>query len=238
MVKEFFYPLGDDMERESLMGNLPEGYTFAAKIFFPFIKMPDDWESDKSDSPHQYFPIKEHILKYGTPISWESLKNKCGFKSLGETSKAVIASVFGGYVRETYRRQDLAKRLERVLENQTYYPMEDQISIFLIDDIVTILSSNGAEYLHFLTIHGDKEIYPLDEISTDIKVRLCSHDGPTAITDENGDFVFTCYFDEVSAIFFAKQDAADLLSQTQLEGIIFDDSTPIIWEDHSYRPIR
>ncbi|MGD6968348.1 DUF2711 family protein [Rossellomorea vietnamensis] len=238
MVKktmEFFYPLGDHPEKDPLLSNLPTGYKFAANIFFPFIKMPADWKSDKSDSPHQYYPIKEDILKYGKPVSWNSLRKKCGFDSLGETSKAVIASTFGSGVREIYRRPDLAKRLERVLDKQTYYPMEDEISVLLIDDIVAILASKGAKHLNYLTIYGEKQTYTLTEIDTDIKISLSSSSGPVTITDENEDFVFTCYFDEVSAIFFAKEDAKDLLEKTQLEGIIYDKNTPLIWEDDSYQ---
>ncbi|WP_113927039.1 DUF2711 family protein [Bacillus sp. P14.5] len=71
---EFFYPRIKSPEIDPLLSKLPKGYTFAAKIFFPFIKIPDDWESDKSDSPHQYYPIKGDILTYGTPLSWDTLR--------------------------------------------------------------------------------------------------------------------------------------------------------------------
>ncbi|WP_113927038.1 DUF2711 family protein [Bacillus sp. P14.5] len=148
-------------------------------------------------------------------------------------SKAVIASLFSGAAREIYRRNDLSIRLESVLDNQTYYPMEDEFSVLIIDDIITILACKGANHLYYLTLHGEKETYALSEIDTDIKIRLSSSSGPVTITDENGDFVFTCYFDEVSGLFFAKEDATDLLAKTKLEGIIFDKFTPLIWEDSS-----
>ncbi len=147
--------------------------------------MPYEWESKKSKTPHHYYPLKEDIIKYGTPLSWDFLRKKCNFESISEMSKAVIACVFGFGVREIYQRGDLAKRLESVLDKQIYYPMEDEFSVFLIEDIISILSSNGAKYLNYLTIQGEKETYLLTEINTDIKLRLFSSSGPATITNEN-----------------------------------------------------
>ncbi|GAA0335973.1 hypothetical protein GCM10008967_27980 [Bacillus carboniphilus] len=54
------------------------------------------------------------------------------------------------------------------------------------------------------------------------------------ISDENEDFLFTCYFDEVSAVFFAKQNWREILAATRLKGIIFDEDTSLVWEDANY----
>ncbi|MRH43247.1 DUF2711 family protein [Aquibacillus halophilus] len=43
---DFFYPIGNDPENEPLLELLPAGYKFAAKIFYPFIKMPKLWNSN------------------------------------------------------------------------------------------------------------------------------------------------------------------------------------------------
>ncbi|MFS0861959.1 DUF2711 family protein [Fredinandcohnia sp. 179-A 10B2 NHS] len=117
-----------------------------------------------------------------------------------------------------------------------FYPLEDQISVLIIHDILSILASNGAKSIKYATLFGEQGTYNINEITPENITSLCS--GLITITDEKEDFVFTCYFDEVSMLFFAKEDCRELLAKTMLEGIIFDVKTPLVWEDDDFLLIR
>ncbi|RIW30407.1 DUF2711 family protein [Bacillus salacetis] len=233
---KFFYPLGDDSEKDPLLNELPDQYKFAASLFFPFVKMPDGWKSEESYGHHAYYPIREDIFKYGKPIVWEDLRKKCGFSSMAEMSIAATALLTGCMGRELYRRPDLMNRLENVLEEDVYTPFEDSISILLIDALIKVLVSKGAKRLRYHTLYDEQGICEIEEIDLEAKLTLCSD--PITITDENEDFVLSCFFDEWAVKFFAKEDATNVLAENGLEGIIFTDKTPIVWENHPYHVIK
>ncbi|MBM6618056.1 hypothetical protein JR050_10340 [Bacillus sp. RD4P76] len=64
------------------------------------------------------------------------------------------------------------------------------------------------------------------------KLRLCTR--PITITHENEEFLFTCYFDGISTVLYTKGSVRDAIAGTKFEGIIVDESTPIVWEEHNY----
>ncbi len=233
----FFAPLIGDEEKDSLLATLPKGYTSAAKIFYPFVKMPKDWKPRKSAIPHRYYPVKEDILKFGTILTWEEIRRKSGLKSIAEMSIAVTAAITGGEIcRDVYCRPELANAIDQVLGEHVYFPLEDELPILLMDDILKVLRSKGAETLQYVNLYGEEGSFSIKNFRLDEMIKLCSE--PILLTDEREEFVFTCYFDEVSALFFTKGNCADALKGTQLEGILFDEETPLIWEKHDYQNIH
>ncbi|EDL66669.1 DUF2711 family protein [Bacillus sp. SG-1] len=228
----FFYPLKGDLEKDPVLIQLPKDYYFSAKIFYPFIKMPVDWKSERSAYPHIFYPVKEDILKFASPVSWAYVKEKCGFNSISDVSKAVTAGITGGIGRKIYRRPDLLIRLNEVIDENTYYPREDEFPVIIMKNIFKVLGSKGATSIQYVNLYDERGTYKINEIDRNILLQLCS--GPITITDENEDFVFTCYFDEVSALFFAKEDVREILVQSGLEGVILGDDTPLVWENHHF----
>ncbi|WP_407272454.1 DUF2711 family protein [Radiobacillus sp. PE A8.2] len=230
---EYFYPIGNDPENEPLLELLPNGYMFASKIFYPFIMMPKLWHSSNSEIPHKYYPVKEDILKFGKPLTWEELRKSSGLRNIAEMSIAVTAALTGAeYCRKVYRRPDLSNKLENHLVENIYFPLEDQFSVLLMRDMLSVLASNGAKRIKFATISGEQGTYKISDINAEMIIKLCSE--PITICDENKDFIFTCNFDEVAAVFSAKKDCRELLTRNHLEGIIFDEKTPLVWENYNY----
>lgn len=223
---EFFYPIGEDPENDLLLNELPKGYKFAAKIFYPFVEMPNDWNFENDE-----YPTNEDLLRFGKPLSWEEIRKDSGLDNISEMSIAVTAAAVladGYFGRKIYQRPDLAKKLnERVTEN-ILYPMVDKISVFLIHPILSVLSSKGAKSIKYATLYGEKGTHEIADLNVETINLLC--DSIITISDENEDFVFTCYFDDVGAVFFAKEDCREVLVRNGLEGIIFGKKTPLVWE--------
>ncbi|MCA0969313.1 DUF2711 domain-containing protein [Halobacillus litoralis] len=230
---KFYYPIDEgDPENDALHDLLPEPFTFAAKIFFPFFRMPEGFKSNESASPHAYYPIDRHIVTYGTPVSWLELKDRCGFTTMAEMSKAASAWMSMCMGIEIYNRPDLQKRLERSLGPDEYTPFEDKIPLLIMKDILYVLSSNGSEYIKYGNVYEENGQFRIEEIQNEIPEILCST--PVTLTDEKEEFVFTCYFDEWELVFFSKKDARHVLAETNLEGVILSEGTPLVWENGSY----
>ena len=224
---EFFYPIGEDPENDPLLNELPKGYKFAAKIFYPFVKMPNDWNLEDDN-----YPTNEDLLRFGKPLTWEEIRKDSGLNNIAEMSIAVTAAIFGGIGRKIYQRPDLAEKLDESLAKNIFYPMVDEISVHLIHPILSVLASKGAKSIKYATLYGEKGTHKIKDLNLDTIHLLCAD--IITISDENEDFVFTCYFDEVDTVLFAKEDCREVLVRNGLEGIIFGKKTPLVWESDDY----
>ena len=235
----YFYPLAEnkDPETDPLMDQLPEGYTFAAKIFYPYVRMPKFPEAEKAAQSPNY-PSDEDILRYGEPVSWEEIRRLTGLADVSEVSIAIVPRLIGflKHCRKIYQRPDLVEKLEESLPENILYPDEDRISVLLIQNILSVLSSNGATSIKYETLYGDKGTLEIKDIQLENIIYLSSQ--LITISDEYEEFSFTCFFDEVSAVFAAKKDCRELLVKSGFEGIIFDEKTPLVWEGSQYTLLR
>jgi hypothetical protein len=230
---KFFYPLGEDLEKDPLVIHLPKGYK-SAIIFYPFVRMPDEWEtvSKKSESPHMYYPCKEDIYDFGTPITWEEIRKRSGLKSIAEISIAINAGITAGLGRKLYQRLDLDQKVNDSLYKNEFYPMEDKISVLLIKEIIKVLGSNGSKKVQYAKVTEETGSYYLKDITKENMFNLCTE--PITLMDDNEEFVFICFFDEASAIFLTKENIEKTLKNTSFEGVILDDETPLVWEENNY----
>ena len=227
---EFFYPIGEDPENDPLLNELPKGYKFAAKIFYPFVKMPNDWKYEDDN-----YPTNEDLLRFGKPLSWEEIRKDSGLNNISEMSIAITAAAVladGYFGRKIYQRPDLAEKLDESLTENILYPMMDGISVFLIHHMLSVLASKGAKSIKYATLYGEQGTHKIKDLNLETINLLC--DNIITISDENEDFVFTCYFDEVEAVFFAKEDCREVLVRNGLEGVIFGEKAPLVWEGNDY----
>ena len=113
----------------------------------------------------------------------------------------------GEFCREIYQRPDLAKKLDESLYENILYPMVDEISALLIHHILSILASKGAKSIKYSTLYGEQGTHKIIDIKLETINLLCTDIITITISDENEDLVFTCYFDEISAVFLQKKIA-------------------------------
>lgn len=222
MSLNLFYPIGKDPEKDPVIELLPEGYKSAAVIFSPFFKMPDGWNSPDA-------PSDEDVYQIADRVSWREIQLRSNLRSISEVSKAVKNYINGGLVRELYQKKELVEKINDKFDPGMCFPYPDQFSILLIDDMLTVLGSKGAGKVLYNKLDGDGELL-LNEINLKQKLYLCS--GPTLLMDEQEQFVFTCFFDEASMVFFTKEHDFNCFKGTTFEGVYLEKETPIIWENH------
>ncbi|TGB04958.1 DUF2711 family protein [Halobacillus salinus] len=231
----YFFPLGNDTEREPLMENLPDTYNYAALIFFPFVRMPNGWRGKESALPHIYYPMERDIIRNGRLLTWKEVGNLCGFTSVAETSKAIKACLTSSMGREPYRRPDLQERLEEVLDETMFFPLEDRFPKHLFQELMTILQSSGANTFKYATVYEEEGQFTMEQLDEDTVDKLCST--PVMIADEEMNIVLSCFFDDVSVLLYSKEDRTSVLSDTSLEGVALEEDTPLVWENYS-NPLR
>ncbi|MBT2685860.1 DUF2711 family protein [Bacillus sp. ISL-37] len=222
MSLNFFYPIGKEPEKDPVIDLLPDGYKSAAVIFSPFFKMPDGWDSPDG-------PSDEEVYQFADRMSWKEIETISNLRSISEVSKAVKNYVNGGLVRELYQKKELVEKINDKFDPGMFFPHPDQLPILLIDDMLAVLGSRGAEKVLYNKLDGDGELL-LSEIDLKQKLYLCS--GPTLLMDEKEQFVFTCFFDEASMVFFTKEGDFNCFKGTTFEGVYLEKETPIIWENH------
>ncbi|GAM15308.1 DUF2711 family protein [Mesobacillus selenatarsenatis] len=225
MSIKFFYPIGKEPDKDPIIELLPEGYRTAAVVFYPFFKMEPGWNSIVA-------PSDEEVYRFASPVSWKEIKNRTCLDKISDVSIGVKAYVTGGCGVKLYQRMDLVERIQRAIEPDLFFPYEDQFSVLLIDDMLKVLVSKGATKVIYNKLLEGEGDFELKELSHNQKLFLCS--GPILLMDEHKEFVFTCYFDEASMVFFTKEDNLDCLNGTKFEGVFLKKETPLIWESHQY----
>jgi hypothetical protein len=216
-----------------ILNQLPRGFKSAVILLHPFIQMPKGWQLSQSNDDGGYeYPNPEEILKYGEPVSWETVMKDSGLTTFEELAVALKTSI--GALKQEYKREDLAERLYNNLKMDLYYPTEDEISVFLLIEIFKILQTKGAKWLHFsdplLEKKGELEISKINPLEIyDLSLK------EIIICDENMDFAFMNVYDSFITILMAKdKQLADLINTKKWEAVICDEKTYINWYSESY----
>ena len=209
-----------------ILSQLPNNFKSAAILLHPFVQMPLGWETAKRERPYQYiYPSDEEILESGIPVSWGEVMNNSGLDSLKELGIALVHNALN----KKYARLDLAEKLNSSVTSDFYYPTEDRISIFLIEDILDILRSQGANFLNYIeTVEDRSGTLKI----TDIKPIEVADLAPAEImlTDENTEFAFMSQYDEFTTLFLAKdEDITGIVKRMNCEAIICDNKTIATW---------
>ncbi|MBV6738511.1 hypothetical protein CN978_30785 [Priestia megaterium] len=213
-----------------ILPQLPNGFKSAAILFHPFIQMPYGWEKSKRENPYQHiYPSDEEMINLGESISWIEVMSKSNLKSYKELSLALQTST--GALRYKYEREDLANLLNSYLETvpDLYYPDSDCTSLFIIDSLLKILCSKGANTLYFSEpIHDTNGSFKVSDISPLEIANLSPNE--SIITDENMDFAFMGIYDSFITLLLAKDtNIKDIIKSQNLEALICDKEISLSW---------
>ncbi|RFB20695.1 DUF2711 family protein [Bacillus sp. ALD] len=211
-----------------ILPQLPHGFKSAAILLHPFVQMPLGWERSKRENPYQHiYPSDEEMINLGEPILWKEVMAKSNLKSYEELSVALQTST--GALRSKYKREDLANLLNSYLETipDLYYPDSDCASLFIIDSLLKILCSKGANTLYFSEpIHDTNGSFKVNDISPLEIANLSPND--LIITDENMDFAFMSIYDSFTTLLLAKDiNIENTIKSVNLEAVICDKDTSL-----------
>lgn len=215
-------------DESPILSQIPNNFSSAAILLHPFIQMPLGWEKTKrkSNGEHTY-PTDKEVLQSGIPIRWETIVHQSELKNREELAIALKTSISA--MRREYSRKDLAKKLNTNLKSDQYYPGEDFPSVFLISELLNVLSLKGATRLNYsdpwFNKNGTlelKNINPLEVSELSLNELM--------ITDENMDFAFMNVYDSFITLFmFKDENINDILISVDCEAIVCDKNTYINW---------
>ncbi|MGM0845203.1 MAG: DUF2711 family protein [Bacillota bacterium] len=226
MSKNYFFPSKPNPATDKpIRSFLPSGYTSAAIVLHPFVRMPLDWMPEKSDKPHMVFPTKEDALSLGTPVSWESVRNEAEMNSIKEL--ALGLNMWIGGIQPKYENPAIYKKLKSIIGSSLFPPKEDGLSEMLIDSFIDVIRTNGSKSLHFEKITNGSGSFIIDEISAEDKIFLCSE--PITLYDEKEDLMITCYYDEPYSFIISKSSLEELFESKGWEGILCDKKLTHAW---------
>lgn len=220
-------------DKSPISNQLPTNFKSAALLLHPFIQMPLGWEKNKLQNEFEHiYPTDQEILQCGKPVSWETMRQQSGLNNLEELVIALKTSI--GALNDNYARKDLAKKLNVCIKSDLYYPYEDFPSVFLITDLLNVLSSKGAKQLSYSDPLLDKSgIVHVNQLNPLEVCELALNE--LIITDENMDFAFMNVYDSFITIIMGKDDTInDIVKSMNWEAIICDKNTYINWYSNAY----
>ena len=183
--------------------------------------MPDGWEKKKRERSFQHiYPSDEEILNIGKPVSWNQISQQSDL-TLQEVGIAIHD--------HRNKRPDLTNQLLACFDSDFYYPMEDKFSVFLLNDILKVLGSNGADFIFYSEpLEGEKVRLKIEEIKSEEVSDFSSSE--IMLIDENLEFAFISEYDAYTTIFLTKDDNIDeIIRRMNWEAIICDNKTTPIW---------
>jgi len=203
-----------------ILSQLPNGFKSAAILLHPFIQMPSGWEKSKRENPYQHiYPSDEEMFNLGEPISWKEVMSKSNLRSYKELSVALQTL--------TDTSSDKYKKLASYIKVNPdfYYPEEDRTSLFILNSLLKILCSKGANTLYFSEpIHDTNGSFKINDMSSLEIANLSPNE--SIITDENMDFAFMGIYDLFITLLLAKDtNIEDTIKSLNLEALICDKET-------------
>lgn len=199
-----------------ILPQLPDGFKSAAILFHPFVQMPFGWEKSKRENPYQHiYPSDEEIINLGEPISWKEVMSKSNLGSYKELSIALQTLTDTS---DEYKKLASYARFNY----DFYYPEEDCTSLFILNSLLRILCSKGANTLYFSEpIHDTNGSFKVNDMSFLEIANLSPNE--SIITDENMDFAFMGIYDSFITLLVAKdKNIEDIIKPLNLEALICD----------------
>lgn len=209
------------LDNSPILSQISNHFRTAAFLHHPFVLMPDGWEKRKRERRFQHiYPSDEEILNIGKPVSWNQISQQ---------NDLTLQEV--GIALHDHRgnRPDLTNQLLASFDSDFYYPREDKISVFLLNDILNVLGSKGADFvLYSEPIEGGKGKLKIEEI----KLEEVSDLTPAEIMlmDENLEFAFISEYDAYTSLFLTKDaNIGEIIRRMNWEATICDSKTTSTW---------
>lgn len=215
-------------DKSSIINQLPRKFKSAAILLHPFIQMPLGWEQNKRKNEFEHiYPTDAEILLSGKPVSWETIVHQSGLRNIEELAIALKTSI--GALRKEYAREDLADKLNSSIKSDLYYPNEDFPTVFLVNDLLTVLSSKGAKSFSFSDPIQDKS-GNVDFKNLDPSKVSELAQNEVIIADEHLDYAFMNVFDSFITIIMAKDFSInDIVKSMKWEALECNKNTNINW---------
>lgn len=216
-----------------VLEQIPDHFNSAAILLHPFVQMSIGRGQNKQVNKEEpTYPTDEEILEYGKPVRWAEIINNSELKTFEELAVALKTSIAA--LSREYAREDLAETLKASMKSDLYTPDEDFPTVFLVNDLLKLLSSKGAKQLSYLDPildnSGIVELKDLDALSvSDLSLN------EIMISDENMDFAFMNVFDSFITVLMAKDtNINDIVQSMDLEAIVCDENTYMNWYSNAY----
>ena len=215
-------------DKSSIINQLPRKFKSAAILLHPFIQMPLGWEQNKRKNEFEHiYPTDAEILLSGKPVSWETIVHQSGLRNIEELAIALKTSI--GALRKEYAREDLADKLNSSIKSDLYYPNEDFPTVFLVNDLLTVLSSKGAKSFSFSDPIQDKS-GNVDFKNLDPSKVSELAQNEVIIADEHLDYAFMNVIDSFITIIMAKDFSInDIVKSMKWEALECNKNTNINW---------
>ena len=215
-------------DKSSIINQLPRKFKSAAILLHPFIQMPLGWEQNKRKNEFEHiYPTDAEILLSGKPVSWETIVHQSGLRNIEELAIALKTSI--GALRKEYAREDLADKLNSSIKSDLYYPNEDFPTVFLVNDLLTVLSSKGAKSFSFSDPIQDKS-GNVDFKNLDPSKVSELAQNEVIIADEHLDYAFMNVFDSFITIIMAKDFSInDIVKSMKWKALECNKNTNINW---------
>ncbi|PUB08210.1 DUF2711 family protein [Paenisporosarcina sp. OV554] len=204
-----------------ILSQISNHFKSAAFLLHPFVQMPDGWEKRKRERPFQHiYPSDEEILNIGKPVSWNQISQQSDL-TLQEVGIAVHD--------HRDKRPDLTNQLRTCFNSDFYYPREDKISVFLLNDIVNVLGSKGADFvLYSAPLEGEKGRLKIEEIKLEEMSDLTPAE--FMLMDDKLEFAFISEYDAYTTLFLTKDDnISEIIRRMNWEATICDNKTTLNW---------
>lgn len=216
-------------EDAPIKNQLPQDFKSVAILFHPFIQMPIGWEQTKRKNPYEHiYPSDEEILKYGKPVLWEKIISDCELNNTKELAIALMTAISG--LKKEYSRPDLAEKLN--LQSDVYFPSEDSISVVMLDDILKVLSLNGAKSFYYSEPIFDKNGWIEISETNALQISKITR-SEIFLSDENMDFAFMSIYDSFITLFLSKNESIEnIVEKMNWESIICGEDTTVNWYLH------
>lgn len=189
--------------------------------------MPSGWTNSNKNHPDKRYPTDEEILNQGSPVLWKTVMKESDLASFEELEIALKTTIYA--LNENFARSDLAEKLNKNLNQDRYYPTEDMTSVFLINDLLEVLVSKGADNIYFSEpILDNSGTLNIKDVSS---IDICGlSPAELIITDENMDYAFMSVYDSFNTLFLSKEeDVKEVVQKMNWETIVCDDNTFIDW---------
>jgi len=212
-----------------ILEQIKDKFNSAIIITNPFIQMPNGWAARKRSSPYEHiYPTDEEVISLGQPVKWGTIRKITELDSYDEISWALKTSI-SAYKKE-YAREDLAEKLlSKLTNNDLFFPNEDMISHFIINDIIQIYLSLGVKTIQYSDPINDidGELNLLEVTSLDI-CNLASKE--IIITDQAHSIAFMSVYDSFITLMLTNvQNPIEIVKENGWEAIVCSQDTKINW---------